>query len=155
MFLGRFYHSFDDKGRLTIPVRFRDQLVPDGAYVMQGFDKNLMVLPSHTFDLLSHRVNKMSLTDPNARLLRQLLFSTADRVDVDKVGRILIPQFLREMVGAENQQRFIEQVQFAETAEEVSQVVVNLGDAGVVGAADLLNDLLAQTVNAVEKPRGV
>jgi MraZ protein len=103
MFLGQFYHSFDDKGRLTIPVRFRDLLVPDGAYVMQGFDHNLMVLPSPTFEFLSHRVNKLSMTDPTARLLRRLVFSTADRVEVDKVGRILIPQFLRQKVGVENQ----------------------------------------------------
>jgi MraZ protein len=103
MFLGRFFHSCDIKGRLTIPVRFRDQLVPEGAYVMQGFDKNLMVLPSQTFEFLSHRVNKMSMTDPTARLLRQLLFSTADHVEVDKAGRILIPHFLRPMVGEESQ----------------------------------------------------
>jgi len=45
----------------------------------------------------------MSMTDPTARLLRRLLFSTADRIEVDKVGRILIPQFLRQMVGVENQ----------------------------------------------------
>jgi len=103
MFLGQFYHSFDDKGRLTIPVRFRDLLVPDGAYVMQGFDHNLMVLPSTRFETLSHQIHKMSMTDPTARLLRRLLFSTADRVEVDKVGRILIPQFLRQKIGFENQ----------------------------------------------------
>ncbi len=103
MFLGQFYHSFDEKGRLTIPVRFRDLLLPEGAYVMQGFDHNLMVLPSPTFEMLSHRVNKISMTNPTARLLRRLIFSTADRVDVDKVGRILIPQFLRQVVGNGNQ----------------------------------------------------
>jgi MraZ protein len=43
------------------------------------------------------------MTDPTARLLRRLLFSTADRVEVDKVGRILIPQFLRHIVGVESQ----------------------------------------------------
>jgi len=103
MFLGQFCHSCDDRGRLTIPFRFRDLLVPDGAYIMQGFDHNLMVLPSPRFELLSHRVNKISMTDPTARLLRRLLFSTADRVEVDKVGRILIPQFLRHIVGVESQ----------------------------------------------------
>lgn len=102
MFLGRFHHNLDEKGRLTVPARFRDLLVPDGAYIVQGFDHNLMVLPSSTFESLSRRINAMSMTNPTARMLRRLLFSTADRVDVDKAGRILIPQFLRETVRLQN-----------------------------------------------------
>lgn len=96
MFLGQFRHNLDDKGRLTVPARFRDLLLADGAYVMQGFDQNLMVLTSPRFDTLSERVKTMSMTDPTARLLRRLLFSTAAPVEVDKAGRILLPQFLRE-----------------------------------------------------------
>jgi len=97
MFLGRFYHNLDDKGRLTIPARYRDLLVADGgAYVMQGFDRNLLVLPCSAFDALSRRVIQMSITDPTARLLKRLFFSTADHVDVDKAGRILVPLFLRQ-----------------------------------------------------------
>ena len=96
MFLGQFCHNLDDKGRLTVPSRFRDLLVAEGGYVMQGFDQNLMVLPSSTFESLSQRINQMSMTDPTARMLRRLLFSTADRIEVDKAGRFLIPQFLRQ-----------------------------------------------------------
>ena len=99
MFLGRFYHNLDDKGRLTIPARFRELLLPDGAYVMQGFDQNLLVLPSAAFEAVSHNINQMSMTDPTIRLLRRLLFSTADRVEFDRAGRILIPQFLRQAAG--------------------------------------------------------
>ena len=62
---------------------------------MQGFDQNLIVLPSENYEGLFQRIRQMSITDPNARLLRRLFFSTADRVDVDQAGRILIPQFLR------------------------------------------------------------
>ncbi len=51
-----------------VPARFRDQIVPDGAFVMQGFDKNLMVLPSDKYQELARRVNQMSLTDLRARL---------------------------------------------------------------------------------------
>jgi MraZ protein len=96
MFLGKFYHNLDDKGRLTVPSRFREELASGGAYVMQGFEKNLMVFPTGTFEVVSRRIQKMSMTDPTARLLRRLLFSSADRVDLDKAGRILLPQFLRE-----------------------------------------------------------
>lgn len=99
MFLGRFYHNLDDKGRLTIPARYRDLLLPDGAYVMQGFDKNLLVLPTAAFEAFSRDVSRLSITDPNSRLLHRLVFSTADRVEIDRVGRILIPQFLRQFAG--------------------------------------------------------
>ena len=101
MFLGQFYHNLDEKGRLTIPARYRDLLLPAGAYIMQGFDQNLIVLPSENYEGLFQRIRQMSITEPNARLLRRLFFSTADRVDVDKAGRILIPQFLRTFAGLE------------------------------------------------------
>jgi MraZ protein len=102
MFLGQFYHTLDDKGRLTVPSRFRDLLIEEGGYIMQGFDKNLIVLPSSTFESMYHRVNQMSMTDPTARQLRRLLFSTADHVEIDKAGRILLPQFLRQTILLES-----------------------------------------------------
>jgi MraZ protein len=102
MFLGQYRHNLDSKGRLTVPARFRDLLVPEGAYVMQGFDLNLMVLPTSTFDSISRRVNRMSMTDPKTRLLRRLIFSTANYVEVDRAGRILIPLFLRETAKLES-----------------------------------------------------
>jgi MraZ protein len=101
MFLGQFYHNLDDKGRLTVPSRYRDLLLPAGAYIMQGFDQNLIVLPSDNYEAQIQRIRQLSMTDPDARSLRRLYFSTADRVDVDKAGRILIPQFLRTYAGLE------------------------------------------------------
>ncbi|MCB2178844.1 division/cell wall cluster transcriptional repressor MraZ [bacterium] len=95
MFLGQYRHTIDEKGRLTIPARFRE-LLENGAYITQGFEKNLMVLTSHGFESMTRQVNRSSITDPTARALKRLLFSTADRISTDKNGRILIPQFLRE-----------------------------------------------------------
>jgi len=97
MFLGRYAHTFDDKGRIAVPTRFRD-LLNDGAYLTQGFDKNLMVWRVVDFEKIYEQVNGMSITDPNARLLKRLIFANAVHVDVDKVGRILVPQYLREAV---------------------------------------------------------
>jgi MraZ protein len=102
MFLGQFRHSLDSKDRLTIPARFREEL-EDGAYVMQGFDRNLMVHTADNFDHISHSVSQMSLTDPTKRLLNRLIFSTAGRVDIDKAGRILIPEFLRLSAGLQEE----------------------------------------------------
>jgi len=98
MFLGQYYHTLDNKGRLTIPVRYRD-LVEDGAFITTGLDQNLMVMTDDLFHAMSQRVNEKSFTDPDARLLRRILFSNIERVEVDKAGRILIPQFLRQLAG--------------------------------------------------------
>ncbi|MBI9049071.1 MAG: division/cell wall cluster transcriptional repressor MraZ [Anaerolineaceae bacterium] len=95
MFLGYYEHSIDEKGRLTIPARFRELLV-EGAFITQGFDQNLVVMPSNNFEKMYAKVNTMSMTNPAARQLKRLVFAHADRVDLDKAGRLLIPQFLRD-----------------------------------------------------------
>ncbi len=96
MFLGRYEHTIDEKGRLTIPARYRE-LLEDGAYVTQGFDHNLIVHPVASFEEMSARISQLAFTDPAARQLKRYIFSTAERCDIDKLGRILLPQFLREM----------------------------------------------------------
>lgn len=97
MFLGRYEHTIDEKGRLTIPARYRE-LLADGAYVTQGLDHNLIVLPTASFHAMSESVNALSMTDPTARQLRRLIFSSAVQCEIDRAGRILLPQFLRDAI---------------------------------------------------------
>jgi MraZ protein len=98
MFLGHFQHSLDQKGRLTIPARFRE-LLDGGAYVTQGLDECLMVMTSSYFDEVYADLSAMNLADPNARLLRRMILANAFQIEVDKVGRVLLPQGLREFAG--------------------------------------------------------
>ena len=98
MFLGHYQHNLDDKGRLMIPARFRE-LLEGGAYITQGFDKCLMVMTDAYFKEVYERINAMNLADPVARQLRRLLLSNAYPVEVDKVGRILVPGNLRTFAG--------------------------------------------------------
>jgi MraZ protein len=98
MFLGQFQHNLDEKGRLMIPAAFR-QTLEGGAYVTQGFDRCLMVMTEAYFGQVYERINAMNLADPAARMLRRLILSTAYPVELDKVGRILVPQNLRQFVG--------------------------------------------------------
>ncbi len=101
MFLGQFQHNLDDKGRLMIPARYRD-LLAAGAYITQGFDKCLMVMTDAYFNEVYERINNMNMADSTARMLRRLILSNAYPVEVDKVGRILVPQNLRAFLGIEN-----------------------------------------------------
>ncbi len=98
MFLGHYQHNLDEKGRLMIPAPFR-QTLESGAFITQGFDGCLMVMTEPYFQEVYQRINTMSLTDPSARLLRRLILSNAYAVVLDKVGRILVPQNLRQFVG--------------------------------------------------------
>ena len=100
MFLGRYNHSLDNKGRLTIPSRYRE-MIGDGAVVVQGFDRNLLVLSAASFERVTHEIKAESITNPQVRLLRRLVFSTAEPAEVDKAGRILIPAYLRQFAGLE------------------------------------------------------
>ena len=96
MFLGQYRHALDNKGRMIVPARFRD-LLNGTIYLTQGFDQNLRVMPKDAFELVYQRVTEMSSTNPTARQLRRLIFSTAQQVSIDSNGRILIPKYLREV----------------------------------------------------------
>ena len=102
MFLGFDRHSLDNKNRLTVPAKYRAEL-ENGGYVMRGFDDNLMVLTMQAFDVISKRLNRLSLTNPKARLLRRKIFSSAERFELDKTGRFLIPEHLRLAAGLEGE----------------------------------------------------
>ncbi|HXQ37840.1 MAG TPA: division/cell wall cluster transcriptional repressor MraZ [Anaerolineales bacterium] len=102
MFLGQFQHNLDDKGRLMIPARFRE-LLAAGAFITQGFDRCLMVMTDMYFKQVYDRISAMNLADPNTRLLRRFILSNAYPVEIDKVGRILVPQNLRQGIMLENE----------------------------------------------------
>ena len=98
MFFGQFKHSVDEKGRITIPAQYRE-LLDTGAYITRGFDENLIVMRAEEFDSLYHKVRDLSITNQKARDLARLIFANAAMLELDKSGRILIPQFLRDAVN--------------------------------------------------------
>jgi MraZ protein len=98
MFLGEYEHNMDDKGRLAVPARFREGL-GEGVVVTRGFDRCLMGFPRPMWEQLAQQVSALSLGQSDARNIRRLLFSGAADVQLDRQGRILIPQNLREYAG--------------------------------------------------------
>jgi MraZ protein len=102
MFLWHYQHSFDDKSRLMIPARYREEL-EGGAYLTQGFEKCLLVMTEAHFTRLFETIASMSLTDPTARLLRRMIFSNAIKLEMDKVGRVLVPDNLRQYAGLDGE----------------------------------------------------
>jgi len=95
MFLGEYNHTIDDKGRLTLPAKFRPDF-QSGVVVTRGIDKCLFAFPMPEWEKLSAQVSGLPLTDASAREFRRLLFSGASDEIPDKQGRILVPAYLRE-----------------------------------------------------------
>lgn len=102
MFLGRHDHNLDEKGRLALPARYREEL-RDGVVITRGFDNCLLVYPMAAWAPLAERVSALSIGDPDVRLLRRMLFSNAADLQLDRQGRILVPAELRTHAGLERE----------------------------------------------------
>ena len=98
MFVGEYSHSIDPKGRLTIPARFREDL-DGGMVITRGYDPCLVIYPLGRWASLARRVAEMPFSSHAARAYSRLIFGGAAEVSLDKLGRILVPAFLREYAG--------------------------------------------------------
>jgi MraZ protein len=95
VFLGRYSHNVDTKGRLAIPARFRDALGTE-IVITRGIDRCLSLYPMEAWGPLAEKVSSLSISDPDARTFRRMVFAEASYLDVDRQGRILLPADLRE-----------------------------------------------------------
>ena len=96
MFLGEFSHSLDNKGRLTIPAKFRDQLAPGLVVTRNPSDRCLLIMPQNKWDEVAEKISALPLTDKRSALLRRAVFSAAEDLKPDRQGRILVSQRLRD-----------------------------------------------------------
>lgn len=100
MFMGEYNHSIDTKGRLIVPAKFRDVL-GDSFVVTKGLDGCLFVYPDSEWNAFEEKLKTLPLTNKNARQFTRFFLAGAATCEVDKQGRILIPQVLREFAGLE------------------------------------------------------
>jgi len=100
MFRGEYQHSIDDKGRLIVPARFREAL-GDSFVVTKGLDNCLWVYPAAEWELFEQKLKALQITKPDARAFVRFFSSGACEVTVDRQGRILLPNALREYAGLE------------------------------------------------------
>jgi len=98
MMKGEYNHTIDAKGRVTVPSRFREVL-GDHFVITRGFDGCLAAYPAERWDRIEKNLMALSLTNAAGRKLTRLFLGNAIECDVDKMGRILIPQPLRNAAG--------------------------------------------------------
>ena len=102
MLLGEHEHSLDDKNRLTLPAKLREQL-GDSVVITLGMDGCLYVYARGSFDELAARIGGLDPLGAGARQIQRHFFGNATAVELDKQGRVVIPALLldREGIGRE------------------------------------------------------
>jgi len=102
VFIGEFQHNIDQKGRMAIPVKFRDELT-NGAVVTRGIDKCLFIFTKSEWNALAEKISKLPLVQSNSRAFARLMFAGAIDVEIDKQGRVLVSDYLRKYAGLSKQ----------------------------------------------------
>ena len=120
---GEFFHTIDAKGRLFVPVKFKEEL-GDGFVVTKGLDRCLFVYSRENWDALEEQIRRLPLS--KSRDLQRFFLSSAVDCTPDSQGRILIPQNLRE---------------FAQLKKEVTII-------GVSGRAEIWDSAAWNTYNS-------
>lgn len=93
MFLGQYHHTIDEKGRLIIPSKYREQL--GSTFVLtRGIENCIYVYPKSTFSSIAERLETLPFTKKDARRFSRFFFSFATAAELDKQGRALLPASL-------------------------------------------------------------
>ena len=95
MIIGQYNYNLDPKKRLTIPTKFRSVL-SEGAVITRGIDGCLFLYPQKQWNELADKLSKLPLSQSNARSFARVMLAGAMDVKVDSLGRILIPDYLKE-----------------------------------------------------------
>lgn len=95
MFIGEHRHSIDEKGRLQVPAKWRSRLAAEGAVITKGFDGSLNLYPLPIWEEIAEKLAALPQSQPEARAYARQVLAGAVDVELDKLGRIVVPQYLR------------------------------------------------------------
>ena len=143
MFRGQYDHTIDDKGRLSIPAKLREALGKDRTLVLTSVEAFITVFPMKAWRSMEERIRTNPTFKRDMRDFLRLVYSSAEDVEIDPQGRILISQGLRQRAGISrdvvilgvmdqieiwDKARWEEKVRSAPPAEELT---AKLGELGV------------------------
>lgn len=101
---GTYPRTVDDKGRLTLPKRVRELLKePPTLFVTPGPDQSLWLYTEADLERLAGRLDEAPATDAEARVFRRLYFAQTESADLDKNGRLLVPERLAQFAGLQKE----------------------------------------------------
>ena len=102
LFIGEYQHSLDSKNRIIVPAKLREGL-GNKFVITKGLDGCLYAYPLEEWKILEDKLKTLPLTNKDARTFVRFFFSGACEVEVDKQGRGLIPQNLKEYACIEKE----------------------------------------------------
>ena len=100
MLIGEFQNCIDEKNRLIVPARFRDELGYK-CILSKGLDQCLVLYPMQTWEAQAQKLAALPSSDPLARAYKRFIYASAFECEIDKQGRILIPANLKTAAGIE------------------------------------------------------
>jgi len=143
MFIGEYAHNLDDKGRLAIPKKFR-QAIQIGAVVTRGLDNCLFLYTKSEWQKLAEKLANLPFAQANTRAFARLMLAGAMDVEVDKQGRIMLPEYLRTfadlhktiiVAGLYNRLEIWDQEKWSKyktkTEKKSSEIAEQMGELGV------------------------
>lgn len=89
MFIGEYHHTIDEKGRIIIPAKFREEL-GDNFIITRGLENCLFVYSNKAWEKISEKLNSLPFTKKDARVFNRFFMSGATSVELDKQGRVNI-----------------------------------------------------------------
>ena len=98
MFMGEYRHSIDEKGRLIVPAKLREQLGRE-FIATKGLDKCLYLYPMDEWRHVEDQLREKIMTDPKSRSIVRFFLAGAVPCELDRQGRVLIPAQLRDFAG--------------------------------------------------------
>lgn len=98
MFIGEYLHNLDDKGRLAVPIKFRKDFTK-GAVVTRGLDNCLFIYTKSEWQKLADKLATLPISKANTRAFARLMLAGAMDVELDKQGRVILPEYLREFAA--------------------------------------------------------
>jgi len=122
MLMGEYHHTIDEKGRIIIPSKFRDELGTN-FIVTRGLEECLFVYPKEMWDKITQKLNSLPFTKKDARSFMRFFLSGATAMELDKQGRINITSPL---------------VSYADLKKEC--VIIGVGDRLEIWSHDKWND---------------
>ncbi len=95
MFIGEYTYKIDDKKRLAVPSKFRKELKKK-AVITRGLERSLFLFPEAEWKKMAEKMNNLPFVQQDARGFARIMFAGAMEVEFDSLGRILIPDYLKE-----------------------------------------------------------
>jgi MraZ protein len=105
MFRGCFEHTIDEKGRMSIPAKFREALETtfEPPLIVTRKKECLVSYPADEWRIFEAQVNKLPAFDPKFQNFRHFVYAPAQECPLDRTGRVLVPPILRTFAGLERE----------------------------------------------------